>query len=202
MAREFGELWTAWGTELLTGGAVCAGILFLAWLLWLLRRRNAALPEPGWLDLSIDVAALGDRGPPSQGPRLEFYGTPVRLAVFVVAPAGRDGSLPAGGQLGQLVEQLVPGLTAILQSQQPLIRRWPGQLSSSGFIHAFFNHVALPGDRGKSTAWCSVAGKFRADGQVYLAGLVACAADANGLGQLEIQHEGQWNDVVRIKNVE
>jgi hypothetical protein len=62
--------------------------------------------------------------------------------------------------------------------------------------------VTLPGDRGKGTAWCSLAGKFRAAGQVFLAGLVACAAKPNGLGQFVIQHEGQWNDVLRIKNAE
>jgi hypothetical protein len=106
--------------------------------------------------------------------------------------------LPATEQLPDLVNRLLPNMMRVLSAHRPAFRRWPAQLSSQGFSHAFFRNVALPGDRGKGSPWCAIAGKFSGSGQTYLAGLVCCAQDSNSLGQVIVEHEGQWLDVLRI----
>ena len=160
-------------------------------------RRVRRQPEP---DLFVDVGQLDAAGPPPQGPRLEFYGTPVRLAVVVVAPAGRHGELPPAGVLPSLMDRLVPGLPNVVAVHRPMICRWPAQLSTQGFAQSFFNQVALPGDRGKGTPWCSIAGKLQVGDRLFLVGLVCCANQSNGLSQVVVQHEGQWLDILRIRD--
>jgi len=44
-----------------------------------------------------------------------------------------------------------------------------------------------------------MAGRFTALGRQYLAGVVCCGDTATGLGQLVIEQEGQWCDVLRVK---
>jgi hypothetical protein len=97
------------------------------------------------------------------------------------------------------MERLVPGMTEVIASHQPLICRWPTQLSSQGFTRLFFNQVALPGSRGIGTPWCSVAGKLAVGERSFLIGLVCCAAAVNTLSQVVVQHEGQWLDILRIR---
>jgi len=156
--------------------------------------RGATIDPP----TAIDIPALDSVGPPRGNPRIEIYGTPARVAIFVLAPVGRDGSLPPRQFLPRLVDDLVPGLMAVLERHQPIFRRWPEQLSNQGFIHSFFNHMPLPGDKGKGTPWCSITGRFESEGQTYLAGLVCCCDKPNGLSEFIIEHAGQWLDIVRV----
>lgn len=182
----------------LLGAAVVAGIGLLIVIARLARgggsRSAATMP-----DLRIDLASLSDQGPDEGAARMEFYNTPVRLGVLVVAPLGRGHELPSNEELARIVNNAVPNLLSVINTHRPVLRRWPAQLSGKGFAHAFFINVALPGDRGKGTRWCAIAGKFTADGRPFLAGLACCAADANGLGQVVVEHEGQWLDVLRIR---
>ena len=82
---------------------------------------------------------------------------------------------------------------------RPLLRRWPNQLSASGFVHLFFNNARLPGTGGKGTPWSSVAGVFKVQGQPAMAGLVLCAAKPNSLGQTIIDSEYQWLGCLRVR---
>jgi hypothetical protein len=175
------------------------GLALFALLLRMARVRSAKQHHEQQ-DLSIDVAALDAVGPSEDGPRLEFYGTPVRLAVLVLAPAGRTGVLPDDEKLREACDHLIPGLAAVLDAHHPIFRRWPEQLSSQGFAQSFFSNLRLPGDRGKGTPWCSAAGKFEFGGQQLLAGLVCCAEKPTGLSQVVVQHEGQWLDVLRVRS--
>jgi hypothetical protein len=179
------------------------GILAIGVAWWLLGRWLRR-PKAGGVDHltleSVDVSSLADHGPPDGAEGLTFYHVPVRLALLVLAPVGRDGQLPPSDQLPELVDQLVPGLMGVLRRDQPEFRRWPAQLSSEGFTKAFFSHLRLPGDRGKGTPWCSIAGKFETDQTQYLAGLVCRAAAGNSLSQVAIQHAGQWLDVLRVRS--
>lgn len=181
-------------------GAAGAGVVLLLLVLILRRlfRRPRQQPSPPVSSLDVAVAKLPAHGPPNESPRLECYGVPVRLAVLVLAPVGRSGHMPPADQLVNVVDLLLPGLVDVVSLHRPEVRFWPPQLSSQGFVHAFFHHCALPGDKGKGTPWCSVAGKFNAAGEHLLAGLVCCADRPIGLGQIAIAHEGQWNDVLRI----
>jgi hypothetical protein len=185
------------------GGMLAAlVVLLLVVILFLLLRRRARQPELALPDLRIDVSALPDHGPPTGEPRLELYGTPVRLAVLVLAPAGRNNPLPAGSDLLGALDNLLPDFTTVVAAHRPLIRLWPCQLSTQGFVNSFFNNARLPGDRGKGTPWCAVAGRFEAGGQQLLAGLVCAADRPNSLSQVTVAHAGQWMDVLRVKEAD
>jgi len=185
----------------LLGGAVVVTavlLLLVVVLVVVLRRRGKNLEAPP-IDLRIKVSDLPPGGPPEEGPWLEVYGTPVRLGALVLAPAGRNAELPTGDALAAAVDCLVPELMSVVTAHKPLFRRWPPQLSTQGFMHTFFNNVPLPGEHGKGTPWCCIAGRFEVDDQQLLAGLVCTAAKANSLAQITVQHVGQWMDVVRVK---
>jgi len=173
-------------------------VLLSVVLLLVFRKQTPATPEEV-PDLSIDVKTLSTAGPVDDACALECYSVRVRLEVFVLAPLGRAGSIPSMDQLLNVADQLVPGLVEIVSEHTPVVRFWPRQLSSQGFVTSFFHKLGLPGDHGKGSPWCAVAGKFATADQQYLVGLALCATGDNGLGQVTIEHDGQWNDVIRIR---
>lgn len=182
-------------------GAACV-LLFpclLAWGLWRAFRRKPESTPARVSKRVIDVAALDASGAPDSGPQLEYYGCPVRLAILVLAPVGRDGVPLKKEQLPGLLDQFVPQFLSVVASHQPQLYFWPGQVSAAGFSNAFFGQFVFPGERGKGTPWCGLTGRFAAQGGHYLAGLVCCGETALGLGQLVIEQEGQWHDVLRVK---
>ncbi len=124
---------------------------------------------------------------------------PMRLAALVISPAGRGSDPPDEDRLPAIVDQLVPGLGAVLLAHDPLVRIWPAQLSSQGFANAFFSRARLPGNDGKGTCWCTMAGRFEADGQKYQAGLVLRAAAVNNLGRVLVERDSQWLDLLRVR---
>ncbi len=189
------------GAMLVVIGAGVAGalVVLVAVVRWSRARRGRA-PVPT-VDLSLDVEALPAEGPPPGGPQLTFYSLPVRLAAVVLAPVGIESELPAERALAEVVDQLVPGLMEVLVAHQPVFCRWPPQVSTQGFTKAFFSNVALPGDRGRGTPWCSVAGKFEAEGRPYLVGLVCRAERPNSYGQVVVEKLGGWLDVLQARNL-
>lgn len=163
-----------------------------------LRRRKAApatiAPPPG-----IDVSQLASHGPPEGGLQLECYGAPVRVAAMVLAPMGTGGGFPSSEKLPEVIDRVVPGLSEIVARDQPLIRIWPPQLSPQGFANSYFAACRLPGDRGKQTPWCSIAGRYL-DGEVrLLIGVILCAASPNSLGEFTLEQPTQWMDILRIR---
>jgi hypothetical protein len=187
-----GDLW-----RYVLPAAIAVIVLWIAWRIFRRRRRRAAIPpEP---DLKIDISTLGDQGPPEGLPALEFYNLPMRLAAIVLAPVGRIRELPTDAVISEAIDAIVPGLDKVAALHRPLIRRWPNQVSASGFAHLFFNHARLPGTGGKGTPWSSVAGVFKLKGQPVMAGLVLRAALPNSLGQTVIEEEHQWLGCLRVK---
>lgn len=179
---------------------VVAALLFLGllWALRIVRRRRFRRPAPE-PELSIDLESL-ESVPLNKEPRLDCYRISVRLAVVVLAPLGRGAADVAVHNVPPLLDQLRSGLSQFLIPHQTLTRLWPPQLSAGGFEHAFFANVRLPGKRGRGTRWCSLAGRLEADdGRQFMVGLVLCAADSNSLGQIVIQKEHEWFDVLRIR---
>lgn len=174
-------------------------LLIILWKIFTGRRRELPPKAP---DLAIDLAALGTEGPPAEGPILEHYNLPVRLAAVVLAPTGRVLDLPSLDQLPQLIDHIVPGLGQVAVAHRPLIRRWPPQLSAEGFAHAFFAQAKLPGDGGKGTPWCSVAGRFKIRRRSLMAGLVMHAEADNNFSQSIIHEEHQWLGILRVKSGE
>lgn len=167
-------------------------------LRWWRARRRKPLPKP--FDLSVDVRTLPVVPPAAEpGPVLEFGGLPTRLALVVLAPSGRGNPLPAPEHWPSLLDSIVPGLAEVAEKDQPTIRRWPEQLSTEGFAHAFFSNVPLPGDRGRGTPWCAVAGLARWGNQPFLAGLVLLAGRPNSFAQEMMENEGSWYRLLRVR---
>ena len=176
----------------------CLLLLVILVLRIVTARRRKPLQSPE-IDLVIDVQQLPADGPPKEGPTLEFFGIPVRLVALVLAPAGRNARLPSDQELAGVLDDLAPGLASVVKSHRSVLRQWPEQLSTQGFIHAFFNNVRLPGDRGRGTPWCSAAGRFDAGDQQLLAGIVCTAEKRNSISQVTISNVGQWMEALRVK---
>jgi len=171
-------------------------VLYILWKMLSRTRLQAPKQVP---DLAIDVMALGTAGPPSGAAVLEHYNVPVRLAALVIAPAGRVRELPPLNQLADYYDAILPGLSKVVATHKPLVRRWPQQLSAKGFAHTFFGHARLPGQGGKGTPWCSAAGLAKIEGQPFMAGLVMRTATTSSHGQEIIESEEQWMRVLRVK---
>ena len=176
--------------------AIVAVVLLLVWHV-LGRRKQVVHERPA--GLTVDVGSLGTAGPPAGPPVLEFYYVPVRLAAVIVAPAGRGHELPPINQLDAVFEAVLPGLSQVVAAHKPLIRRWPAQLSVTGFAHTFFQHVRLPGDGGKGSPWSSAAGVAKLKGHSVMAGLVLCTESATTHGQVTIDSEEKWLGILHVK---
>ena len=164
---------------------------------WLLRRHAAAAGEAAAED-SIDLSEFTVDGPPDGPPNVEFYGIPVRLQLIVLAPMGRHSQLPENEELPHILNHFMSGFTGISGLHRPVLFRWPEQLSAHGFYQAFFNQLALP-DHGRGSCWSAVAGRFAVADSQYLVGMAFTAGKAHGMGEITVQHDGQWFDVLRIK---
>lgn len=166
--------------------------------------RKTRTEVPARADLSIDVAALGEDGPPAaasgESAILELYHIPVRLAGLVIAPTGRGGVVPDDQELAALLDVAVPGLAAVLRVHRPRIIRWEPQLSTQGFSTTLFANVRLPGDKGRGTPWCVVSGRCEAGEHKLLVGLICRAAGPNSLAHISVQRESQWLDVLRVRS--
>jgi hypothetical protein len=196
--RLIQDAWTshasiAWGVA-----AGLAGLLLLVVLRRLLRRRRAAA-APAVPQLTVDVSSLGDAGPRAGPPAVELFHIPVRLAAVVLAPPGRLGEIPPPAALGGWFDALVPGLDRVVALDEPLVRRWPPQLSVRGFARVFFANVRLPGDGGKGTPWSAAAGAVKFRGKTLMIGLVFRAAAPNSLGQLILDSEEKWLGCLQVR---
>ena len=195
------ELARAWLEQIGPASLAAGGVVFLALvvLLVMLLGRRRGPPPLNYRPLAIDLDPFGDHGPPDETPTLHCHGLPVRLAVLVLAPVGRGAGVPSGIERSAAIEQIVPGLAAVAAAHNTLLKSWPPQLSSSGFAQSFFANVKLPGDRGKGTRWCSLAGKFETDSGQFMAGMALCASRNNGLSQFAIEMPGDWFDALRVQ---
>ena len=148
--------------------------------------------------LDFDVQTLA---PPVAGVDelvVRVYHVPVRVGLVVIAPLGRDAPLPGRGAIRELLDQAIPGLGTVMQHDQPQLRLWPAQLSASGFVHSLARHVKVPGEGGKNSLWCLVAGRVLASDRPFMVGLALCATEPNSLGVITVESEHKWLDVLRI----
>ena len=89
------EALSDWGLDLWLRLGVLGLIgLVLAYALYRLLTYRRKPPEPHQPDLAIYVASLPALHPPVGGPGLHLTNVPMRLAVVVLAPAGRIRELP------------------------------------------------------------------------------------------------------------
>lgn len=160
------------------------------------RRRTSENAAP---EIIVDLSQQAQRGPSRDITPLTFYSLPVRLVIAVVAPLGRGGELPPSDGTRKLFDDLLPGLGGVIKSHGTEVIRWPEVLSSEGFARRFFATVRLPGNRGKESPWCSVAGRFESDGNLYMAGLTLCAASDNSLGEFTVDRPNGWLEMLSIR---
>lgn len=189
---------------LLNGGwlplAVGAALALGALLFLVVKLRRKPPIEPPKPDLYLEVTSLGERPPRVDGPQLECYHLPVRIALVVVAPLGRTGLPPTAEELSPLLDGIVPSLARAYGRDRPEVRHWPPQLSFQGFTRTFFANIRLPGDRGKATPWCSLAGRAELGGRMFVVGLALQAARPNSLNQHVVDREGGWLDALRVRS--
>ena len=172
-------------------------VLYIVYRVLTKKKKGASAAQAG--PLAIDVMALGNQGPPSGVPVLEYYNVPVRLAAIVLAPAGRVRELPPPHELDDIYDSIVPGLARVVATHHPMVRRWPAQMSTRGFAHTFFQHVRLPGEGGKGTPWSSAAGLLKIEGQAIMAGMVLRTESTSSHGQEIIESEEKWLACLRVK---
>jgi hypothetical protein len=196
--RTMQDAWAAHPSTAWAIVGVAAALVILLVLRRLFRRRRRPAP-PAAPQLAVDVSSLGDGGPRSQPPVVEFFNIPVRVAAVVLAPPGRLGEIPPPLALGGWFDALVPGLDRVVALDAPLLRCWPPQLSVRGFARVFFANAPLPGDGGKGTPWCSAAGVAKFGGKTLMIGLVLRAAAPNSLGQVILESETQWLGCLRVR---
>ena len=179
------------------------GLIGLAIALAILRRIM------GWFRRSVPVSTVDESlvielsALPAAEPRatrLTVYHVPVRLAVVVIAPLGRESDPPTHSQVPRLLDRIVPGLASTLSHDQTIVKIWPRQLSATGFAPSLMRHVRLPGDKGRGTPWCLVAGRTVFNNASYAVGLALGADSPNNLGLIAVESELQWLDVVRMRS--
>lgn len=180
-----------------------AGLFGLAILLALLRKIALLFHRSTPVSLTdeslvIELGALPAAEPGAT--RLAVYHVPVRLAVVVIAPLGRESEPPTHSEVPKLLDQIVPGLSSVLSHDQTIVKIWPRQLSAIGFAPSLLRHVRLPGDKGRGTPWCLLAGRTTFGDSSYAVGLALGAASANNLGLIAVESEHQWLDIVRLRS--
>jgi hypothetical protein len=193
---SWNQNWERLGVYIIGGVVVLVLLLavVIAVVMWT-GRAAPALEEPS---LSLDVGTLVERDLAGLT-RLEIYNLPMQLAAVIVAPAGRGATLPDHDVVGETLDGLSPGLGDAFKSHAPELVTWPSQLSTEGFIRSFFRHVPLPGNAGKGSEWCSLAGRIETQDESLLVGLVCRAERANSLGQILVERPSKWLDIVRIR---
>lgn len=179
--------------------AVLAVLAALAvWAARWMHRSRGRRPQ-GEAESGIAVHTLAGLGPPAQGPRLVYRGTPVRLAAVVLAPPGRARELPPINRLGEVFEALAPGLADVIRSHRPVYRRWPAQVSTRGFVHRFFAEAQGPGVPGTESPWCLVGGPFVFRDEPLLVGLVMRASAPVRIARHMVEDPAEWPRLLSVQ---
>jgi hypothetical protein len=180
--------------------------LLLLLLLWLvcgsiLRGLFAREPPPPPKDdLREDLESIPPP-PASRGDRrLTVEGTPVRLRLVVVAPAGTGYTLEEA-TVNSVLDRVLPGLGEVAERDQPRTRIWPGQLSYEGFANVFHRNTPVPEGEKVPTRWVLVAGRADMGGRYVLVGLALQTLRPTTIGRLTLDRH-QWATTLRIKVME
>lgn len=183
------------GQTLLLAGGVGLGLLLLAVLLVLLRRRPAPVAEPA---LTEALAELPPPPPLAEGEEpLRCHGLPVRIRLIVAAPLGTDAGGLAIEDVVPLLEAAMPGLGALAHRDQPKVRLWPTQLSTQGFTASFRRHAQLPDPEATVKPWIQLCGRVLRHRRPFALGLALLADRDHTLGPLVLEKPHQWMEVLR-----
>jgi hypothetical protein len=156
--------------------------------------------DKGWEKDVIELESC-PLPPPAMGRgRLTVFNVPARLRLVVVAPVGRDHQITEA-MATRLLDHVVPGLWAVAETDRPLIRIWPPQLSHEGFSNTFHRCTAKPEPENAPSRWVLLAGRAMVGKQPVLLGLGAWADQPNVIGRKILDPE-DWLGRIRPNVIE
>jgi hypothetical protein len=189
-------------------GPIGVGVLILlgALVVYLLARAaggtwlslfGSGLPaaESGLKERLADYPAAGPAGPQ----RLYVEGTPVRVRLVVVCPAGKAQPV-THEEVEGLLDEVIRGLGAVVRHDKPRVRIWPPQPSKEGFAPTFHRYTEKPEAEGRPSRWVLAAGPASAGRRPVLLGLALQADVPNMQGRLTLDPM-RWPEVVRVETV-
>lgn len=195
--RDFVQGW-GWYVLLGVGGFI---VLLLLWtVMRSLTAGTKRVPGPARsLHLEENLADYPQAPPRTGDQRLLAEGTPVRLRLVVIAPAGSESedSLDTAN-LERVLDRVLPGLGAIFKEDKPRVREWGQQVSYQGFATHFFRNMLTGDEEGELSRWVLVAGRVKLKGFQVMLGLALQAVKPTTIGQRTVDaHE--WTSVLRVR---
>ena len=180
------------------GGAVCIGALFVlivfAGILRLLFGGRPQKPDDR-SDLTEDLSTYPDLKSTSGDRQLRAEGTPVRLRLVVLAPAGNteiDEDQPCS-DFGR--GRVRHGRHS--QARQAA-RGWPKQVSYQGFATFFHSHTPTGAPEKSQTRWVTVAGRVQVGKKQYMLGVALQSIKPNTIGRRTVDSH-EWANVLRVR---
>jgi hypothetical protein len=170
-------------------------LLFLAVVRFLFGRRPKAGKGPNLIENLREYPDLKSSGGGDRQLRVE--GSPARLRLVVIAPAGTASDFDMD-ELGQMLEKIVQGLGEIYKHDKPRVKVWPTQVSYKGFATHFHNNMKTGAAEGEQTRWVMVAGRVKVGKQQFMLGLALQTIKPNTIARLTVDaHE--WTNVLRVR---
>jgi hypothetical protein len=181
------------------GGAVCIGVLFVL-IVGVGTLRLLFGGKPNTLDdrsdLTEDLSTYPDLKTSSGDRQLRAEGTPVRLRLVVLAPAG-NSEIDAE-ELPTILEEIVSGLGDIFKHDKPRVKIWPRQVSYQGFATFFHSHTPTGGGETKQTRWVTIAGRVRVGAKQYMLGVALQSIKPSTIGRRTVDSH-EWANVLRVR---
>jgi hypothetical protein len=181
------------------GGAVCIGALFVliivVGLLRMLFGGKKQKPD-NRSDLTEDLTSYPDLKSRPGDTQLRAEGSPVRLRLVVLAPAGNaeidEDRIP------EILEEVVAGMANIYKNDKPRVKIWPKQVSYQGFATFFHSHTETGAGEKEQTRWVLVAGRIKVGKTQYMLGLGMQTIKPNPIGRRTVDSH-EWSNVLRVR---
>jgi hypothetical protein len=178
------------------GGAVVGVVFLLMIVRAILSSKTGHDPDRGLGE------NLGEFPPPPHSPkgsrRLTVNGLAVRLRLVVVSPTGKQHGRMSPDEVGEMLDDLVRGISEVVEADKPRIKVWPPQLSQAGFAPTFHRQMTTPDPKGAKSRWVLAAGVAKVGGKPLLLGLALLADTPTKLGQLTLDGT-EWAETLRIE---
>ena len=187
-----------YASYILLGGGCFLIFIVLIFLLAALRfvfgRKTKSAYEE---NLEEDLTEYPDLKKASGDRQLRVEGTPVRIRLVVMAPAGTASDVDID-DIPDILEKVVPGLGEICRYDKPRTKVWPTQVSYKGFSTHFFRNMLTGAEEGEETRWVLLAGRIKVGKRQYMLGMALQSIKPNPIGQLTLDaHE--WPTTLRVR---
>ncbi len=189
----------AYATYIVLAGVAFVAFFVLLFCLGILRllfggKANQASVEKNCAE---DLAEYPDLKSTSGDRQLRAEGTPVRLRLVVMAPAGTASDVDID-EIPDILEKVVQGLGEICKHDKPRMKIWPTSPSYKGFGTQFHRNMLTGAEEGEQTRWVLVAGRVKVGKKQYMLGVAMQSIKLNTIGRRTIDaHE--WASVLRVR---